>query len=396
MTKFNGFLDAYVPYVGFRQHAGSWSGQAVQDIVLHASGQISHQYFGGSGRLEWRFGPHEGLAIRTSNPVGGSPYNDGFWPVPHSGQVIQMIEEASLQTINGEDGPDISLVGVNGIDIPNPVPDPGSNIVVVDGAGLSGLTFDLQGAYENGSRIWIQGGGFGPLEIVTTNRKFNLTSHGAVPEIHFSGVLEYPGITHERGDMVFLRHSATQDQGGNNVNDDLEAQALSLGFGQFVYNTGSGITNLVPGSGIGKSVIGTAQTFTSATTVNLTEDGIPDLNYGIDTSNDQVNVFIAGLYLCIYSVSVDVSSGTNRSVSRSRLLLNGTEPTEQVTRAYGYNRNTTDGKATLQNTCLINLEAGDTLEIEVTRESGASTLTTIAGEGNITLWRLGGKRTGTI
>lgn len=54
-------------------------------------GQIQLQAFGASGSLEYRFGPHQAWAARLTHSSTGGPANDGFWPIPHSGQVLEMI-----------------------------------------------------------------------------------------------------------------------------------------------------------------------------------------------------------------------------------------------------------------------------------------------------------------
>jgi len=54
-------------------------------------GQLSFRPFGGSGRLEYRFGPHQGWAERLTHASTGGPANDGFWPLPNSGQMLEQI-----------------------------------------------------------------------------------------------------------------------------------------------------------------------------------------------------------------------------------------------------------------------------------------------------------------
>src|SRR6185503_9099027 len=65
-------------------------------------GQISVRPFGGSGRLEYRFGPHQAWAERLTHASVGGPANDGFWPIPHSGQILEQIvrrEKSKSMTI---------------------------------------------------------------------------------------------------------------------------------------------------------------------------------------------------------------------------------------------------------------------------------------------------------
>jgi hypothetical protein len=41
--------------------------------------------------MQFRFGPHQGWAAKLTHSSTGGPANDGFWPLPHSGQILEMI-----------------------------------------------------------------------------------------------------------------------------------------------------------------------------------------------------------------------------------------------------------------------------------------------------------------
>jgi hypothetical protein len=62
-------------------------------------GQISLSPFGGSGTLSYQFGPHQGWYIKTSHSSTGGPFNDGSWPIAHSGNVNQLLN-AAVATLN--------------------------------------------------------------------------------------------------------------------------------------------------------------------------------------------------------------------------------------------------------------------------------------------------------
>ena len=122
---------------------------------LAEEGRILLQNFGLSGQFTYKFGTHEGWAVKTGQTgLVSGPESDGFFPLPHSGQICQMIlekvEENSIQTINGEDGPAITVDGVNGIDIIT-----GTDTITIDAAAVSGLTptVTLQDAYDGGDEI---------------------------------------------------------------------------------------------------------------------------------------------------------------------------------------------------------------------------------------------------
>lgn len=64
------------------------------DTSSGLGGQIDLLSFGGSGVLEYRFGRHQSWYIKTSHSNTGGPFNDGYWPIAHSGNVNQMINQA--------------------------------------------------------------------------------------------------------------------------------------------------------------------------------------------------------------------------------------------------------------------------------------------------------------
>lgn len=346
MVRINGFLHSYVDMVGFLQHGGSHSGAALGDIILDASGQMHLGAFGGSGQLEYRFGPYEMWAAKTSSPPDGSPAGDGFWPIPHSGNVNEMIALA-LPT--------------------------------------------LQTGYENNNNVFVTSA-FGDLGIASQSAKFRIASSEERSHIQLSGVLAPASVDHERGDLTFMLHQDSED--GSLPTSEAEARAQSLGYGQLVYDTGSGIVNLVTGSGIMEIKNDTsAQTFTTGTvTIGLLTAGIPDKHYHIDTTNDQIVILVPGLYHFHYAVNTDVTSGASRSIIRVRLLHNGTALTRY--NSYAYAREATAGEGTCRNAGFLLLEAGDTLELQANRDIGGNTCAVLANETHIGLWHVGPLRTG--
>jgi len=56
-------------------------------------GQVKINAFAGSGQLQYRMGPHghEAWNWKPSYSLFGGPSNDGFFPIPHSGQIVNMI-----------------------------------------------------------------------------------------------------------------------------------------------------------------------------------------------------------------------------------------------------------------------------------------------------------------
>ena len=99
--------------------------------LIDTGGQIALNAFASSGRLQFRFGPHQGWAAKLTHSSVGGPANDGFWPIPHSGQISQMIAQATpggtvdLQEAydNGNEiDPRRDLVGYKGILVRETIP----------------------------------------------------------------------------------------------------------------------------------------------------------------------------------------------------------------------------------------------------------------------------------
>src|SRR5689334_2291799 len=72
--------------------AGGGGGRG--DYTVLANQQVKLSAFG-SGLLEYRFGPYQSWYIKTSDTFTGGPFNDGYWPIPHSGSIKEMIAVAS-------------------------------------------------------------------------------------------------------------------------------------------------------------------------------------------------------------------------------------------------------------------------------------------------------------
>lgn len=85
------------------------------DAGLAAEGNINISAFGNSGVLNYQFGPHQSWYIKQSHTSTGGPFNNGYWPIPHSGQIRAMVASGSIQKINGCIGPEITIVGTDNV-----------------------------------------------------------------------------------------------------------------------------------------------------------------------------------------------------------------------------------------------------------------------------------------
>lgn len=362
--RLNGYITGYTDLIGDLQHGGSHSGAAESDIVRDASGQMHLAAFGGSGQLEYRLGPYEGWAAKTSTPPGGSPAGDGFWPIPHSGNVLNDIGQSTI------------------------------------------LLTSLEEMYQNGPDLFIFSGG-DSLNINLGDAKFRLAGTGGTgstryPNLSLSGELTLPTSVHDTGDINFVTHADTRDNGPSPATQG-EAAALALGFGSLNYNSGSGMVNLVPGSGIhvyGGSSVSSPPPFTS-TSFDLTIFGslIPDECMDVHQASlpsDSITVHMPGLYLCGYSVLMNRQGGsTDRVISRIKLTRNGSQI--RGSRAYGYQRSGSVGEASIENQFLFTAEAGDVITLEWDRVAGPAALPTdivwVPGQSVIWFWRIGPHRT---
>jgi hypothetical protein len=66
------------------------NGESAIDMT---GGQITLKPHLGSGQLNYQFGPHESWHTKSLNDPNGGPYGNGLWPIPHSGQIQDMINE---------------------------------------------------------------------------------------------------------------------------------------------------------------------------------------------------------------------------------------------------------------------------------------------------------------
>lgn len=55
-------------------------------------GQIELNAFASSGRFQFRFGPYQAWHAKLTHSSSDGPDGDGFWPLPHSGQILEMIQ----------------------------------------------------------------------------------------------------------------------------------------------------------------------------------------------------------------------------------------------------------------------------------------------------------------
>lgn len=240
-------------------------------------GDISMLAWASSGQMKYRFGPHQSWHIKTSHASTGGPANDGFWPISHSGNIAQMIAQASGQ-------------------------------------------ISLQAAYNNGRIIDVSSQNQ-PVRLIgsATSSPLRLETGSNYPHIEVSGLVIPPtGGFWEANSLLFMQHSAAlwdfAALGGlAGITTKLDASARSLGPESLWLHAGnSGVLQVRTASGI-------AQFFNTAASAALDTTGLnaPFVVGGqsvVDSfyravASSGVSVIVPGLYKAIYSLSVQKTAG---------------------------------------------------------------------------------------
>jgi len=352
MTRLNGYLDSFSPLVGWRQHAGIWSGVSTEQTVLESSGfmlvrgntNFAVSAVGGSGGLTFRGGPFPGLYAKTlgtqSLPNGYGLPQDDFWPI-----------------------------------------------------ALSGI-FNLQDAYRAGNY----------LNLATNNLRVTCDSAllriipGQRSHMNLSGSLISPigpASSHSLGDIYMAGHSAIARYTSFTppASQD-EAAARALGPGTLCVNTGSGIINVATGSGICEvhAVQDTVLPYLFDNWIRLPMNDltISDASFAADATNSGIFFMSPGLYMVHYNITLQKYAATNprNLASRATLRNAGSTGDAQINTgmpipgslSYGSVINLTGTKfAVMSAAFLLNVDAGQFLGFEASDAVGnAAANTTIA------------------
>ena len=121
---------------------------------------------------------------------------------------------------------------------------------------------------------------------------------------------------------------------------------------------------------------------TTLTTVPLDTTVIEDSPY-FSRSGGVVTIGVDGIYKVSYGASINQTGGNSRSSTRHQATLNGSTLIPQ-SEAWVYSRNNGQGEGSVHKTFFIELDAGDTIEIESERDSGGGTFEHKEGS-NLTL-----------
>lgn len=246
---------------------------------------------------------------------------------------------------------------------------------------------DLQTAYENGDTVILNSSS--DLEVWAANAStFKFVGTGDNPALNISGVSRPSTTSQALGNIDLVYHG--------NVHSDAtptleEAQAQSLGLATLALNTGSGIANVMVGSGIqryrdnaGGQSIANFPTFTPITMAS--ERFATDQYYAYDSSVTGVRVFVTGLYL-INGICAFSATGATTNIF-GRITVNGVAQTASV----GTVPIAVNQFAGFPFQCLVNVEAGDYVQITASKLTAGATITSLASESSMNLIYLGPSR----
>lgn len=370
MNRLNGYTDSFVNQTGFRQHGGFYSGIALGDIILQSSGQVSISGTNVSltvgEREKITYVDNYGWSAKQPYLTTGGPNSDGVFPIAISGiYSIDMAYRANRE-----------------IRFRTPY---GNLYLIAD---------ELRPVFVGTGRSPMQISGMLAVPLKSSTNQNN--QEGDVFMCHHSVIGRPPKLPNSN----FTPYTPPDF--------DFESDARSLGHATMAYNTGSGIINLMVGSGIyyGSAL---SNNFLVSTTEYPNRirffDQISDANFAFDTGPTGVRIFTPGLYRARYNVTVEKQSGTNIRTIASRAVVyhnnedatifNG-DRTVPGSISFASAQNTSNWqRASMCNEFLFNADAGDFIAVEAFHIdlSGAANGFVISPSGsNIIIQKIGPKR----
>ncbi|MCV0439807.1 MAG: hypothetical protein K5880_14360 [Hydrogenophaga sp.] len=334
-TEASGFISL-IAFDGNIEMSANFNlfGQASNDCVLQASQDVQLSAFDGSGQLRYKFGPYQAWHVNPStNGDTEGPLGDGFFPMPHSGQILQMILE-------------------NGV-----------------GGGHS-----MQAAYDGGPRAITTGGNPVHFDGDTAYALRLDAAEQDHPHLLVSGVNELPNTGHlVPGALWMQAHSAGMEAqlvGGPEPSNRAEASARSLGIDTLFYTTGSGIVPLRAASGV-------SQFFNIASSASIDENGLvvplniettPSTFYHVQSASG-IQIFVPGQYKISYTAIIEKTTGNLAQAVEAELRMRdkwgqeffylGSQSVAIIRDSNNLNANTCNGQT------LVDLHAGDSIVLWV-------------------------------
>jgi hypothetical protein len=325
-------LSNATQFVQFRGSAGDAT--VIAGNFDQPGGQIFLQPFDASGELTYQFGPFEAFHVLDRN-------SGNRFPLPHSGQINQMILETA--------GPTPGLQVVYGVD---------PTIVISDG----------------------------DLVLTSDSDKLVLSTFESAPTVNISGIIT-EGTFEEVLDFNAFRHNlGGRGPQGQTTQAGLDARAIS--FPSLTMDTGSGVTNVLMSSGIQRWKSDIAQVgialFPAVTNIDLSSQRFhDDVHYRYDSSVTGIRILTPGVYHVFGLIGLTSTATTTVFAS---LSVNGTNQT-----AIGNSAAIIANQFAGVNVhALLNLQAGDT--VELTASTLANTVTSLDDNSGLQLIYLGPPR----
>lgn len=202
--------------------------------------------------------------------------------------------------------------------------------------------------------------------------------------------------------------SLNQNEIKDVVIDNLSSAPGSPVAGQIYYNTTNSNTYIWNGSSwediTETNSAGSAEYFDAYDSTGGTDisSGWTDIPLGTErkkttdfthnTGSVEVTVNTTATYVVSYTVTTNITSGTSRSESEMRLMLDQGSGYNQISGSIGrmYNRNNSQGGNTATRTLILDLSTGDKIKMQASRISGTSTVVTLADGSALTISRVEG------
>ena len=166
---------------------------------------------------------------------------------------------------------------------------------------------------------------------------------------------------------------------------DKSAQKLYLNDGGSIKEIGGG------GGGSGTPLrylhvdgSGSQALATSLATIDLSTTIITSDASDFSISSGQITVVNAGTYFVSYSLDGDQSSGNNRVIVDAEVQLNGVGVTGSQSALYS--RNTADGDFTCVGSCIVEITAGQIVDVEAKKDNSSITTNIERGTSSISIF----------
>jgi len=241
------------------------------DIGVITNSDTVISVFNNSGVLHYEFGPHQAWYVKASHSNTGGPFNDGFWPIAHSGNVAQMIASST------------------------------TTLQQAYVAGRSIITRSL-----DGGPVLISGQTAVPLRLET--------AEDSLGHIEMLGLLRSPTEFQKPGTLVLMSHGLNLDNPfvasitGQNMIAAKSAGIPTL----WLHCGGSGTVAIRTASGVSQFFNIFASNAITETGLNVPfldpSQSVPD-RFLKSIAGSGIQVLVPGLYKILYAASLEKTAG---------------------------------------------------------------------------------------